>query len=434
MRHSKNTLEYWRGRLQRRKFTRKDGDAYESADYFVAISIDGKQVRFSLDSGNKEVAADKALEIWHYLKANGAQATLEKYKPSKAPKKSNPTVGEFLQELQELRLHHPRTFANYSTKLRTLVVGIMKLPKPRFRYDYINGGYEQWLKRVHSIRLSQITPAKIMKWRARYIDAAAPNPISRRSAQVTAASTIRNAKALFKSECLRHLPFELQSNPFEGVTAGNATTRRYKSCVDFAQLAKDAKDELFSCPIPQVNKKDPKGNKYARREALSKREQFKILILGLGAGLRRGEIDLLQWSQVDFEQHQITVEESQYGSVKSESSERVVDIDESLTALLSEFKKRSDGKFVISSPVAPRPNATYRHYRCNRHFDKLLVWLRSKGINKNNALHQLRKEYGSKVCDAFGIHAASEALGHKSIAITQASYLEKKGRKVVSIF
>jgi len=434
MKLSKNTLDYWRERLQKRKFSRPDGSTYENPHYFVWISINGKQVRFTLDSGNKEVAADKALEIWHHLKANGTTATLEKYKPAKTQPKSDPTVGEFLEEVKNLRLFNPRTCNTYSRKFRRIVVGAMKIPSPKSKCDYVNGGYQKWLARVESVKISHITPVKILQWRASYLKKASQDPVSQRKAHVTVTSTIRNAKALFKADCLKLLPFKNLHNPFAEIKAGSSTTRRYKSDVDFSTLITDATKELYSSLIPPLDPSNLRASSLAQSEALSKREQYKILILGLGAGLRRGEIDTLLWSKIDFSCHQITVEESQYGGVKTESSERIVDIHESLSTLLAEFKKKSESKFVVESTVLPRPHALYCHYRCDRHFKGLIKWLRTKGVTRSDPIHTLRKEFGSKMCESFGIHAASEALGHKSIGITKASYLEKKGRKVVSVF
>ena len=73
------------------RISRKNGSEYEGSDYYINLSINGTQIKFTLDSANKEIAADKALEIWHYLKANGGQATLEKYKSDSEQLASDPT-------------------------------------------------------------------------------------------------------------------------------------------------------------------------------------------------------------------------------------------------------------------------------------------------------------------------------------------------------
>jgi len=55
-------------------------------------------------------------------------------------------------------------------------------------------------------------------------------------------------------------------------------------------------------------------------------------------------------------------------------------------------------------------------------------------IHLRNPMHSLRKEYGSLICEQAGIYAASMALGHSDIRITQASYLDSKKKVVVDIF
>lgn len=71
--------------------------------------------------------------------------------------------------------------------------------------------------------------------------------------------------------------------------------------------------------------------------------------------------------------------------------------------LLKKIKSECSGAFVIESNVSPRLEAKYDFYRCNRHFKKLLTWLRKQGITKTNAIHELRKEFGSQLMEHFGL-------------------------------
>src|SRR5437867_12656237 len=58
------------------------------------------------------------------------------------------------------------------------------------------------------------------------------------------------------------------------------------------------------------------------------------------------------------------------------------------------------GEPLIESPIKPRLSGTYRHYRCNKIFKSLFVWLRYKGLSSANPLHTLRKEFGSRISGA----------------------------------
>lgn len=108
-----------------------------------------------------------------------------------------------------------------------------------------------------------------------------------------------------------------------------------------------------------------------------------------------------------------------------------VDIDVTFVELLRAWRKSSTSEFVIESPVRPRPKAiSYHHYRTNYITRKLLAWLRAHGVDAQNALHTLRKEFGTQINRTYGIFAASAALRHTSIQLTQAIYVAKKDRTV----
>jgi len=47
-------------------------------------------------------------------------------------------------------------------------------------------------------------------------------------------------------------------------------------------------------------------------------------------------------------------------------------------------------------------------------------------LTARNALHALRKEFGSQICAQAGIYAASVALRHSSITLTREYYVDKK--------
>jgi integrase len=53
-------------------------------------------------------------------------------------------------------------------------------------------------------------------------------------------------------------------------------------------------------------------------------------------------------------------------------------------------------------------------------------WLRGKGITSKSPIHTLRKEFGSAMAQKFGIFAASRALRHSSVKVTEAHYVTQK--------
>jgi integrase len=96
-------------------------------------------------------------------------------------------------------------------------------------------------------------------------------------------------------------------------------------------------------------------------------------------------------------------------------------------------KLMANGPFVIESFVPPDLTKLYDRYRCNAVFEKLITWLRSKGVETRNPLHTLRKEYGSLITAGHGVHAASQLLGHSDISTTVQHYVETRGRATVAL-
>lgn len=287
---AKSHQKYWEDRLKRRSFTLAGGEKYESAEYSVRISVGGKPEWFNLESANKNTASAKARDIWIFSRSHTRAEVLEEFKhKTEVPetKIKHPTVGDLICELGALNLIKPRTLATYSRKFRSVAAEATGLTSKK-RHNNPGNGLNQWKDRVDAIKLESITPAKVMAWRSKRLSKAT-DPSARQAATVTTTSLLRNAKALFSPKYTQHLPFPIPHNPFESVPIGSSTTRRYKSEVDFKDLAQAARDELYA-PIPKLPKESTAKDRQARHEAIDKNQQFKILVLSLGCGLRRGEI------------------------------------------------------------------------------------------------------------------------------------------------
>jgi integrase len=109
-----------------------------------------------------------------------------------------------------------------------------------------------------------------------------------------------------------------------------------------------------------------------------------------------------------------------------------VPVDAELLAMFRGWHAKAKGEFVIESDLQPRIGGR-QHYRAQRHFDALTTWLRSKGVTTAKPLHELRKEFGSLLCQKFGIYAASRMLRHADISITAQHYLDTKERHTLGL-
>jgi integrase len=421
----KTHQDYWRPRLRKRLFAGRDGKTNEIPTWQIRLKHENREAWFNLDSANQEVAAIKARDIFVFLLANRWEATLAKFKPKGPELGGGVTVGEFLDQTRAVSGLTPTTFAIYARKFRTLVSGVFGVKGGASKHDYVNGGYQRWLTKVHGVKLDKLTPQRINDWKVKTLKSASKNPLLLKRANVTVRSVMLSSKALFSPKVTKHLALKLPNPlPLAGVSLPEIGKSRYKSEVDPAVLLIAARRELAEGDQGEGKPREPSP------------EIFKVILLALGAGLRRDEIDTLQWRQILWGQNAIRIETTEFGGTKSHDSENDIDVDPGLLEILKSYlPKPGEGTpFVIQSPVSPRPAATsYHHYRCDRVFKEAVEWLRGKGITARNALHSLRKEFGSQICKQAGIYAASVALRHSSITITRDYYLEKKQPAFLSI-
>jgi integrase len=162
-------------------------------------------------------------------------------------------------------------------------------------------------------------------------------------------------------------------------------------------------------------------------------EVYKVFLLGLFAGMRKGEIDLAEWRMVDWQNHVIRLEESEWLRLKTKDSAGEITIDPEVSAELRGFMSGSQSPFIIASDRPPRNDSARAYYRCKPVFGRLTAWLHAKGITSNKPLHELRKEIGALIATAHGIFAASTFLRHSDITTTARHYAQHKARISVGL-
>ena len=409
---SKTDIRYWQERIFFPEYT-KNGEKKSTREYAVRLQHLDRRETFQLGTANKAAAGAKARDIYEHLKAHGWDKTLAKFKPSNLHRPlAIATVGDFVSAIRDSHAGNPKTLNDYIRAFRLIVSQAFHIQdKDNSRYDYRARGREEWITRVESIKLSDVTPDRIQRWKVAYLKRKGGNPLRDRTARNSLNSILRQAKSLFSRDRIRflELPSGFQS-PFIGIRPEPRQSMRYSSSFDLATLTMAALAELPDEPL-------------------------KAFLLSAMAGLRKNEIDKLQWSAFDFERKTLRVNVSEHGTLKSEDSIGDVDLDVELAELFHGYKAKARGPFVIASEqLKPAAKAAgYTRYRADLVLTALVDWLRSKGINGYKPLHTLRKEFGSQICDQFGIFAASRALRHADITITSQHYLDKKHRTSIGL-
>ena len=397
---------YWRSRVYRREYAAGDGDRRQTSGWWARIQHGGRRVPVALATNGREEAARRAARLYQLVKAAGWEVALKEFAPGKGEAKEEqvPTVGEFLAAVAAVADIAPRTLAIYSSSFRLLVAECFRMKRDNRRYDYVNGGRERWLAKISRIRLDRVTPEGIQAALNARIQAAKGDAVEEQRARTTAASTLRQARNLFSPR--RKLPFVNLPNPFDGVRVNAGGIRPYASTIDAAALLRAGKVELAHVDD----------------------ESYKAFLLALGAGLRKSEIDGLQWQQVDASRSLIRVTTTASFSPKTHASEGEVYVDPGLIAELEACRSPDSDLFVLKGTRRPRSNAPYQVYRADSTFKRLTKWLRGKGVLGLKPVHQLRKEFGSVVNAASDIHTASRQLRHASVAITSAYYADHRRR------
>lgn len=406
---------FWETRVYRPTYTR-DGERIEVAQYWVQIAHAGRRHAVPLGANNAEEAARRALKLFKALKTQGWDAALRLFKPDAAPveDKEALTIGRYLGLVDEYAPLSPITFSNYAYAIRRVAADIAgtKLGKGANRFDPKG----PWRELADTVPLGAITPVAVEDWRARFLKAHRGNAVKEQRATRTVNHYLQNSRALFSRRILdamrKHdvkLPDPL---PFAGVRLEQkAGSTRYRSQIDAGALLQTAKAELAEG--------DPDG--------------YAVVLLALGAGLRRSEIDSLQWQHVMPDRGVIRVLTTAQRRVKSDESEGDVQVDPGLFAELERTRRPGKTLFVVEPDIEHPQSKSAQVYRADKTFTRVTAWLRKQGVMTIKPLHTLRKEFGSVVAAAGDIHQAQRQLRHAQISTTEQFYADARTRATVKV-
>ncbi len=289
----------------------------------------------------------------------GVEVTIAKHRAQKqlAPLEVA-TVGDWIAAASKVFDGKPTTFGGYARGLRFIASEILAVSKNKKRYGRTQA--RAYRRQVDAAPLTILTPEAIQAWRIRYVKQTGESPARQRSARISCNSAIRQARALFSRKVMKFIggvtpPDRL---PFAGAEFYPRESMKYQSKLDPVALLQSAKDDLSDS--------DP--------------EAFKTLLLALGAGLRRGEIDRLLWRQVDLAAGVIHIEATEAGGLKTEDSAGDVPIDSTMVSLLRGFRAKSAGQYIIEEGSGMTASRSWgQRYRSEDVFYRLVKWLRKHG-------------------------------------------------------
>lgn len=441
---SVNDVRYWDARVYHPRYGATKS-MKEAATFAVRIQAHGERRNVALRETTKREAAKAAMNLYKLVDLHGWERGLAEFRGEAPPVKNNLTLGEYLAEVTATGEIMPRTMRTYATKVRKIAadIGKVRLPGRMNKHDHVNGGAQEWQRLVDAVPLRKLMPDAVQIWLSGYLAQFRSNPAKLISATKTANSCIRAGKAIFAEKIRERLTHVIlpEPTPFVGMKTAKERPTRYRSEIENPEVLliagmRDLADAVMELEHQAIWREmggegdapEPTPAEKIRAElrASRKREAFKVLVLGLCAGLRRGEIDRLQWSQVDFGRSLIVIKATDCFAPKANSAGDIP-IDEEIVKLMKKWKKASNGRFVVEG-VEPKVDTDNHHYRACRAHAELIAWLHGKGLTSRNPLHTLRKEFGSIVCQRAGVYVASRLLRHANITMTTSVYTDDRGR------
>ncbi len=398
---SKRDSRYWHQRI----FKQTQANGQVDACWSMRLAIGGKRRQLSLDTGNKQTAAERAAAVYASARDAGWDAALTEYATRRKPTPPPPasaTVGAIIKIIEE-RGTHLRT----STKLRIFsalrVISASAAGIEEYDSKATNAAKSARRDAIDKIDLAAVTPDLVRRWQRDFIAVEGDDDLRQATKKRSADGTLAAFSRAWTEALAVHYRdagLVMPPNPSKGVKRFRLPTPRYKSDVDVGALVRDAKAEL-----------PPDG--------------YKTIILAVQFGLRRAEIDRLRWSHIDLVAGRISVEGTAQGEVKTGASARLLAIAPGMIDVLTEWRAGAADGFVIAPSAALRPKR-WSGYRADVVFEKVLRWLRGKGWDCHHPIHKNRKEFGSMISMNFGVFEASEALGHSDVRVTAALYVSAK--------
>lgn len=427
--YPKTHANYWKSRLEHRTYSR-DGITFEVAEWSVRIHFKGIRKSFDLETANKEEASVKARDIYLSLLAKGWSATINELAPPLVPitemGNDSATVGGFLAEVERTANLKSKTFRYYAQCLRQFAAYVQGVKSDASRFDYRKGGATAWRQQVDATPLSALTPAAGADYKIVRLKRAGSDPRRKLEVNRSFNSWLRNTKSLFSEAIICKPNFRVKVPKFK-VPDGQRGEREayWFETVDFERPG-------------SMKFQSPAGVTYealvtkARHELRAgSPEAYKLFLLCLCAGLRRGEADVCLWTQLNADDNSIRIEANKYIEPKHGSGGTVY-VDPSLMKELLSFKEPTQDGFVVNSPLEWKAT-TYRRYRCEPHWQTLIEWLENNGIDAKKKVHELRKLFGDAIVKRNGIFAGSAQLRHSTIQMTASHYTDPRQRAALPV-
>lgn len=165
-----------------------------------------------------------------------------------------------------------------------------------------------------------------------------------------------------------------------------------------------------------------------------------VLLVILNLGLRVGEIQALEWKDIDFNKRIVRINKTMQNNIrnyesmgnkvysrlkdstKTSSGMRVLKLNDSVLTYLKELREYDNRNNIVSKYVCcSHANTIVRERNLQRSLDKIVEMAH---ISEKISLHTLRHTFGSALIrKGVGVEVVSKLMGHANITITYNKYI-----------
>lgn len=382
--------------IKRRSRKTKDGTIrYE--DFYTRRIFRGKEYVFKLATNARD-AEKRSNEIDKFLgdPTNTIEDAFQRFNPDSAERRNKLTVADVLRAHVEiervLEIKHS-TAKNYRSQLIWCIRRVIahrkgrKMPSPIY--------FDKALEEIEDFRLSGLNARFISDLKLNELSLAKSSIAEQNKAKRRLNSILSDAKSLFSETAIKE--YESRGYTIPDMSAFTTATVFKRVSKKRYQLPSD--DVILNI---QNSLDELRGNP----------NSFRILLLALGAGLRKMEaIQCKQVWLIGGECPKVFIGESDDWEQKGLGESRV---DLCGWAYRELMNLMESGDRVLSGTLTDGEDAA--RFLC--------AWLRQKGLDRQKPIHELRMLYGSWVANRRGIFAAQKLLRHKDAQVTSDSYAD----------
>lgn len=367
--------------------------------YYGRFTFHGKRYLRNLGTPNKEDALSNLRKIVRALE-DGRFAEVEATKQ----RRDSAKLSALFAAYEHSALILPYVRKNNISAMRSLI-----------RHS-LTGYAEAANATIDALPVTVLTAALMRNLQTNVIHAAGADNFKHDTARITANSIRRQARSLFAHNLLpAYTDLKLPDlSPFLSVRPVKEPPKHFK-LPDPALLAK------IRAAAPELKSTDP-----TKRDL----NAYRIYLLSLGSGLRANEITWNEWNWIEKTEdgYQIRIQTTEHFRPKGKRL-RIVPLEawayQELAALRIPKLDPTAPDYILDGCKTEREKKAFKRFS---------AWMRSQGWTRKKKAHELRKLFGSIVCQQAGLSATQDLLGHASPTTTKGYYVDSMELPRIKIF